>query len=122
MADNVRAVIFNSKQEFLIVTELDDPDNWKLPGGKVDPEESPEEAIQRELLEELGLKIEGPFTYKQLVTDDGSSKRYIFKISAELQRIKPNLEEIAKTQWCNKTSVPECQNKNHILSALESIS
>jgi ADP-ribose pyrophosphatase YjhB (NUDIX family) len=122
MADNVRAVIFNPEGKFLIVTELDDPDNWKLPGGKMDKEESPEDAIKRELLEEIGLKTEGPFIYKQLVTDDGSSNRYIFKVNAKQQDIIPSKDEIAKTQWCDKSSVPECQNKNHILSALESIS
>lgn len=37
------------------------PDTWDLPGGHVDPGERPEEALARELDEELGVVVSPPF-------------------------------------------------------------
>ena len=35
------------------------PDVWDFPGGHVEPEERPEEALRREILEELGVELDG---------------------------------------------------------------
>lgn len=55
------AIITDSSERFLITRRaLDIPHGglWEVPGGKVEPEETPYDAIVREVYEEVGLKIQ----------------------------------------------------------------
>ncbi len=44
--------------EFLLVSRNSDPDQFVLPGGHIDPGESPKQAAQRECYEESGVDID----------------------------------------------------------------
>jgi 8-oxo-dGTP diphosphatase len=50
------AVVENDRGEFLL-TRRRESDDWVLPGGSVEDEEAPWEAVVREVAEETGLKI-----------------------------------------------------------------
>jgi 8-oxo-dGTP diphosphatase len=57
------AVIFNQGKVLLTQRPADKQQGgyWEFPGGKIEPKESPQHALRRELREELDIKIEvGP--------------------------------------------------------------
>ena len=55
----VGAIVVNAKQEMLFVRRSRDPGKgkWGLPGGFVDPDETAEDALRREVAEETGLQV-----------------------------------------------------------------
>jgi 8-oxo-dGTP pyrophosphatase MutT (NUDIX family) len=49
----------NERGEVLLVRRADDG-RWAMPGGWVDPGETPEQAVVREVAEETGLQVSAP--------------------------------------------------------------
>ena len=62
------AVIFD--EQILMVRHIHDGrDYWTLPGGGIEPRETPEEAAEREVLEETGLVVR--------------TERFLFEVSSQ---------------------------------------
>jgi 8-oxo-dGTP diphosphatase len=51
------AVVFNAERTQLLLLKRRDIPVWVLPGGGLESEETPEEGVQREVLEETGLEV-----------------------------------------------------------------
>lgn len=69
-----RALVFDPDDRLLLINALDPAarhagDWWEIPGGGIDPGESPEDAIRRELWEEAGISDAeiGPCVWVQSV-------------------------------------------------------
>ena len=57
--DSVTALVFDEKDRILLTREFRESRNryvWFLPSGKIDKNEKPEQAMQRELREEIGKR------------------------------------------------------------------
>jgi len=54
---SVAGIVFSSDRKSVLLILRRDVPVWVLPGGAVDPEESPENASIREILEETGLSV-----------------------------------------------------------------
>ncbi|MFJ8804012.1 NUDIX domain-containing protein [Streptomyces sp. NPDC102487] len=52
------AIITDVARRILILRSASDPDRWQLPGGLVEADETPREALRREVAEEIGVEVE----------------------------------------------------------------
>jgi len=107
----VGALICNDKNEVLLLRRNEDGrrKTWAMPGGKVDKGETFREALKREIMEELGVKIESaePFVSKPDIFEGRLFETVCFKV-----KIKGNPEiiekhKVDKLEWFSFDSLPE---------------
>jgi 8-oxo-dGTP pyrophosphatase MutT (NUDIX family) len=94
----VRAIVIDDVGRLLLVrfVGFQDGDLWAAPGGGIEPGESPESAIRRELHEEVGLRdpVVGPPIWKRthffsFLTDYSGQQETYFLVTAYEQNGPP---------------------------------
>lgn len=86
---------------------------WDIPGGYVEPGESPKHAAQREVLEELGLDVRiGPLLVVDWAPhpDEGDKVLFIFsggKLDAEADLSPASPDEIAEARFWTLTDLAD---------------
>lgn len=107
MIISTAAIILNGKRMLLAKRKPGGTlgGKWEFPGGKKKPEETPEQALKRELLEELGISIE---IKEYIGTVNFQNKNKDYKLLAYLCSHKDgeilNLEH-AEVSWFNINEV-----------------
>ncbi|GJQ44207.1 MAG: hypothetical protein JETCAE03_37050 [Ignavibacteriaceae bacterium] len=106
-------ILINNNNEVLLLLrdnkpEIPFPNQWDIPGGKIEDGETPDVTIKREMFEELGLKELSDLRLFKIYTSDNLTDFIFWKridlnpekiILNEGQRLKYfNLDEIKKTK------------------------
>lgn len=107
-AHSVAMIALNSKGEVLIEREYSYPPDkimWQLPGGSMQPDESPEAAALRELAEETGFsakqaEVLGYFYVNNRLSD---KKQYVVLCTGLFEhKLAEDADEFIETHWFSK--------------------
>ena len=98
-------ILLNSENKVLLIlrdnkTSIPYPNMWDIPGGQIEEGETPEEAIRREMMEELGIEELGEITLFN-VYESSNPTDFIFweKVNLDVKEI--NLQEGQEIKYFN---------------------
>ncbi len=72
---------------------------WEFPGGKLEKGETPEEALKRELKEELNLEINSAKFLGKVIHDYGEFEIELFLFEVDGFKGQPELKEAIDMKW-----------------------
>ncbi|HUD06232.1 MAG TPA: NUDIX domain-containing protein [Candidatus Saccharimonadales bacterium] len=94
------------------------PLTWDLPGGEVEYGEDPTEAVIREAMEEVGLKIENPQIFRVKTTNRAKYViRLLYYVYADSEKIKLSYEHY-QYKWVTKEAFSKLDIPEHYLDGL----
>jgi len=90
------------KEKVLFVRSNTTQEQWAFPGGKQQKNETPQQVVNREIKEELGIDIEIKKELGSFVYTSGNRKFEIKCFVAESQSfdLKADPDEIIEVKWC----------------------
>ena len=107
----VGALVYNDKNEILLLRRNEDGrrKTWAMPGGKVDEGETFDEALKREIMEELGVEIElaEPFSAKPDILEGRLFETVCYKVKIKGDPVIMEKNKVDKLEWFSLDNLPE---------------
>lgn len=123
------AFIINTKGKFLVVKRADNDEyfsgSWELPGGGVDENETPQESLKREVLEECGLKVEvgKPLGVHNFSINENGKEVQVIEITF-LCRLEDSEQQVALShehsdfQWISQSEIERLSLSSYMLGVV----
>jgi ADP-ribose pyrophosphatase YjhB (NUDIX family) len=104
----IKAVVRCGDQVLLVRHTYARRDQWDLPGGFLRPDEPPEEALRRELAEELGVEPVAilPIAHVASNVDHKREWLYGYAVDVATTAVTPSEAEIAHVRWVDRRELP----------------
>lgn len=100
------ALIFNSEGKVLLLKHrFRAGSGWGIPGGFLEAGEQPEEAMRRELREEIGLEVEQVEIFTSRSFKKPQQVEILFRCRADAE-VKPLTIEVERAEWFSVHSLP----------------
>lgn len=98
-------ILLNRNNEVLLLLrdnkiDIPFPNMWDIPGGKVEDNETPIEAIRREMMEEMSIKDLGEIQLFKIITSENITD-YIFWKKLDLNTSEIDLQEGQRVEYFN---------------------
>lgn len=120
---DVRAVVFNEKNQILLIQEKVDG-KWAVPGGWSDISFSPSEVAEKECFEEAGIKVKAA---KLLAVLDKQKQKmppafeYVYKIFLLCKKLDDNISvgtETSDVGWFYENDIPELSTPRNTIEQI----
>ncbi|WLR51878.1 (deoxy)nucleoside triphosphate pyrophosphohydrolase [Bacillus tianshenii] len=108
----VGAIIENDQNEILCAKRSETmslPNLWEFPGGKIENGESPQEALRREIAEELNCQID---VFEQVEDTTHQYPKVIVRLitfKARITKGTPEAREHAELKWVKRDQLKELE-------------
>lgn len=106
------AVVLNDEGRLLLLKHVFRPGSgWGIPGGFLNKEEQPEEALRRELREEVGLEI-GEIRLAHVRSLKRPAQIEIYYLAHASSHGKPRSFEIVESEWFSLDALPDSLSRD----------
>lgn len=105
----VGAVIENENNEILCALrspKMSLPNMWEFPGGKVEKDENLKQAIEREIKEELGCKVQYSYIFNDNTHEYDTFIVNLITVKCKLISGTPTASEHSKLIWLKRENLP----------------